>query len=170
MRELRKQMEREFGFLGLDELSEGFEHEFEQLFKELERKGEVKRYGPYVWGFSFKWEPGKPPQLAEFGNLKPSLQGLSSSEEREPLVDVIDKSDSYEIVAEIPGVEREEIDLRISERNVEIKTTNPERKFYKKLELAENVDPATSQAKYKNGLLSIIISKKGKQGLKISVT
>ena len=50
--------------------------EFKTFVREEETPGGVsRRYGPFVYGFSYTAEPGKEPVFSEFGNIKPSHRG-----------------------------------------------------------------------------------------------
>src|SRR6266567_1337534 len=107
--------------------------------------------------------------IREFGNVKPSIRGgpfgmskpsLDVKEEREPLVDTIVQSDHVKVVAELPGVEKSDIALECDGRNLVLKVDTDKRRFYKSLELPVEVDPDTSKASYKNGVLELILRRK----------
>jgi len=57
-------------------------------------------------------------------------------------------------------VERSEIDLEGTENSLTISVNNPDRRYYKELELPAEVDPNSSKATYKNGVLEVILSRK----------
>ncbi len=83
---------------------------------------------------------------------KPSL-----SEVREPLADVYEDKKSVKICVELPGVEKDDIQLNVSNGKVEIKA----KKFYKTLDLpTKDVDPDKITASYKNGVLEATVPKK----------
>lgn len=160
---------------------EDFDRSFEEMFRDLElpkdlikeRKlpdgGTVKEMGPFVYGYSFSMGPDGKPVVREFGNVKPSIRGgpfgiskprLDVKEEREPLVDTILQTDSVKVVAELPGVEKSDIDLECDGRNLVLKVDNAKHRYYKSLELPVDVDPDTSKASYKNGVLELILNRK----------
>jgi len=124
----------------------------------------IKRYGPFIYGFSYTKEPGKDPEIKEFGNIKASYKGIEPfpNGEREPLVDVIDHEDAYEVIAELPGVEKKDIRLHATDDVLEIKTEN-ERRFFKEVPFKTPVKPETAMARYKNGVLSVRIQKNKKE-------
>jgi HSP20 family protein len=141
--------------------------EFNDLVKEESTpEGTARRYGPFVYGFSYTAEPGKEPVFREFGNIRPSHKGIEPSAGREPLVDVMDEKDSYKIFIELPGVDKENVKLDVAEDSVEI-STKDERKFYKMIYLESTVDPDSAKASYKNGVLTMELQKmeqrKGKE-------
>jgi len=137
--------------------------EFKDLVKEEKTPtGVVRRYGPFVYGFSYTAEPGKEPVFQEFGNVRPSSRGVLPIQGREPLVDVMDEKDKYKIFAELPGVDKEKVKLDVAEDSVEIKTED-DKKFYKMVYLDSAVDPNSSKASYKNGILTLELDKKEKR-------
>ena len=118
-----------------------------------------RRYGPFVYGFSYTAEPGKEPIFREFGNIKPSYRGIEPSAGREPLVDVMSEKEKYRVFVELPGVEKGNVKLDVAEDSVEIKTED-EKKFYKMIHLDSAVDPDSAKASYKNGILTLELDKK----------
>ena len=119
----------------------------------------VKVYGPYYYGFSISIGPDGKPVIREFGNIKPTRFGPRFVEEREPLVDVMEEDDEVVVIAELPGVEKEDIDLRCTGRELTISVDTEKRKYYKHLELPCEVDPKSAKASYKNGILEVRLKK-----------
>ena len=137
--------------------------EFQDLVKEEKTpSGIIRRYGPFVYGFSYTAEPGKEPIFQEFGNIRPSSRGILPSQGREPLVDVMDEKDKYKIFVEMPGVDKEKVKLDVAEDSVEVKTED-DKKFYKMIYLDSSVNPDSSKASYKNGILTLELDKKAKR-------
>lgn len=124
--------------------------------------GVSRRYGPFVYGFSYTAEQGKEPVFREFGNIKPSYRGIEPSQGREPLVDVMDDKDKYRIFAELPGVEKDTIKLDVAEDSIEI-STKDDKKFYKMIPLESTVNPDSAKASYKNGVLTVELEKSDKR-------
>lgn len=136
--------------------------EFEDLVREERTpSGVVRRYGPFVYGFSYTAEPGKEPIFREFGNIRPSHRGIEPSMRREPLVDVMEEKEKYKIFMELPGVDKEKVKLDVAENNVQVKTED-DKKFYKMIDLESSVDPDSAKASYKNGILTLELDKKEK--------
>lgn len=132
-------------------------------FFESFEKGEVKTYGPYIYGFSISVGPDGKPVIRQFGNVKPPFMGKEAiKEEREPLVDIMTEKDEIIIVAELPGVEKNDIKLNATEKTLTISVDTPKRKYYKELELPEKVDPKSAKASYKNGVLEVRLKKAAK--------
>jgi HSP20 family protein len=150
-----------------DDLVKRFDESMPDEFKDLIREeetptGKIKRYGPFVYGFSYTAEPGKEPVFREFGNIKPSFRGIEASSGREPLVDVMEEKDKYKIFAELPGVDKGQIKLDVADESIEIKTDD-DKKFYKLIPLERTVDPESAKASYNNGVLTVTLDKKEKR-------
>jgi len=77
-----------------------------------------------------------------------------SEEAREPLTDVFQDKDNVKLYVELPGVEKTDIQLNVSQGRAEIKAKN----FYKTIELpTPTVEFDKATANYKNGVLEVII-------------
>jgi HSP20 family protein len=82
---------------------------------------------------------------------------LEASDVREPLVDVIAEDDRVKVLAELPGVEKSDIQLQCHDNMLEISVDTSGRKYRKTVELPAEVDPDVSQAKYNNGVLEVTL-------------
>ncbi|MCP3669264.1 MAG: Hsp20/alpha crystallin family protein [Gammaproteobacteria bacterium] len=89
-----------------------------------------------------------------------------------PCVDVIDRKGEVVICAEIPGVEKRDLDVSVMDTSVTIEgTTSHEEKddyyrseiakgsFSRTVVLPENVDAAKARADFKDGVLELIVPK-----------
>ncbi len=119
---------------------------------------------PIVYGVRITIGPDGKPIVEEFGNIRKEKGRPLITEEREPLVDVYDEKDRVTIIAELPGVDKDKIDIRVTDNKLIIKASDTDRKYYKEIELPSEVDIKTAKAKYNNGVLEIIIKKKVKEG------
>ncbi|MBI5036360.1 Hsp20/alpha crystallin family protein [Candidatus Micrarchaeota archaeon] len=117
---------------------------------------EVKSGKPLVYGFSMRVGPDGKPQVEEFGNVR---QG-KVTKEREPLVDVVDLEKEIRVVAEIPGVSKENIHINTEKKTLSIDVQDPERPFHKIVQLPAEVVEKKSNASYKNGILEVVLEKK----------
>ncbi|KXB02435.1 hypothetical protein AKJ44_00495 [candidate division MSBL1 archaeon SCGC-AAA261F17] len=157
------------------DLEEGAPSEMEEFIREEDTpRGKVRKYGPFVYGFSYSKRPGEEPEIQEFGNVRPSGRGrIRPAPEggREPLTEVTDLDGKYEIVVELPGVKRGEVDVSATEDGLRVKTTG-ERKYRKEVELGEPIDPDKVDANFQYGMLTIDAEKReggGDRGKKIDV-
>jgi HSP20 family protein len=113
---------------------------------------------PYVYGFSLKVGPDGKPRIQEFGNTKPLATGPEDVG-REPLTDVIEDEKTVSATFEIPGVEKDEIQLHVTEDKLTIRVNTPKRKYHKEADLPARVSPETTEATYNNGVLDVVIEK-----------
>ncbi len=172
-------------FYEMEEMMKEMEKMFEESMKEFEGKvpkelvresvlpdGTVrKEWGPFVYGYSVTIGPDGKPVVREFGNVKPLLTRgkLSLKDEREPLIDVMSTSGEIKVIAEIPGVSKEDIKVTATENTVTIHTDAPERKYHKEAELPAAIEPASAKSTYKNGILEITLKRKNKKESGVSI-
>ena len=113
--------------------------------------------------------------LRPFRGEWPSLGELAPLEVRMPKVDVIDRDDEVLVRAELPGVEKDNLDVSISDNSVTIKgetkrETKEENGEYYRCEISQGafsrtvalpdyVDTEKCAAKFKDGVLELILPK-----------
>jgi HSP20 family protein len=160
-REMEDFMSRELG-----ELSEKAP---EDLVRErtLPSGAKVKEWGPFVYGYSMTLGADGKPQIREFGNIKPETwmgkPRLDVKEKREPLTDVRTTDGEIQVIVELPGVTKEDINLRGSEESLTVSVDTPKHKYQKELQLPIKIDPKTAKSKFINGVLEITLKKKEKK-------
>jgi len=120
---------------------------------------------PIVHGFKINIGPDGKPKIEDFGNkqVKSPKGKPTISDEREPLTDIIEGDTDVAVTVEIPGVEKQDIDLNVTNEEIEIKVNNIKRKYHKIIKLPCDVVPKTTKATYKNGILDIVIRRKEKK-------
>ncbi|RLF02278.1 MAG: Hsp20/alpha crystallin family protein [Thermoprotei archaeon] len=152
-------------------MSESFFFETEE--KPLDKRVRKRVYGPYYYGFSVTLGPDGIPRVKEWGNIKPGYLRPVVREAIEPFTDVIEEEDKIRIIMDLPGVEKEDINIEATEEEVRVSAERGDRKYYKTVRLPDSVKPDTAKATYKNGVLTIILEKvrKGKddKGIKIKI-
>ena len=158
-----------------DEMQKMFENvNFKDLMDDMLRNG-IDPNKRFIRGFSVNIGPDGKPKIQEFGNRPiKSPKGTSTiSDEREPLTDIIEGEGNIAITVEIPGVEKDNIDLNVTEETLEIKVDAPQRKYHKVVNLPNKVKPKSTKATYKNGILDVCLDKKdkkkGSSGYKVSI-
>jgi HSP20 family protein len=176
-------------FPDIDEMMREFDKSFQNAFKDFEqripknlvkeRKMEdgsvVRETGPIVWGYSVKIGPDGKPVVRKFGNIDafPNMLGggLAVKEEREPLVDIIKGSDELRVVAEVPGVSKDDLRVTANEGSVTIESVTGEPHYQKRVDLPEQVDPKTASSTYRNGILEVTfkLRSKGSGGIPINI-
>ncbi|MFH0863330.1 MAG: archaeal heat shock protein Hsp20 [Candidatus Altiarchaeota archaeon] len=155
-------------FMGDDFFAE-FEGEFRRmqdhmshLFDEALRNNETDHVRRYVYGFTMHTGPDGKPVLEEFGNV-PRHGEDQIPGEREPMVDVIDGRDEVTVIAELPGVDKKNIDLKSDETSLTISVRDHARRYHKVLDMPGEVDPESIKAQYKNGILEVKLKKARKK-------
>ena len=119
----------------------------------------VREWGPLVYGYSIKIGPDGKPEIQEFGNVKPTRLGPTVKEEREPLVDVDETDSEVHVIAELPGVDKNDIKLYGTEETLTISVDTPQRKYHKEVPLPAKVNVKNAKTQYKNGVLEVKLSK-----------
>ncbi len=127
--------------------------------RELPSGKKIRELGPFVYGYSMTIGPDGKPVIREFGNVQPSKRGPMIKEEREPLVDVVNTDGEIKVVAELPGVEKENIKLHVLDDLLTVSVDRPERKYYKEVKLPTEVEPKNAKSSYKNGVLEVTLQK-----------
>lgn len=174
-------------FPDIDEMMKEMEKMMQEAFKNVEQQvpknlvkerkmddgSIVREMGPIVYGYSVKIGPDGKPEVRKFGNVGsiPNLLGggLSVKEEREPLVDVIRGKDELRVVAEVPGVSKENLRLTADESSVTIESMTGEPRYQKRVELPDAVNPKTAKSTYKNGILEVSFKLKGKTSSGVNI-
>lgn len=162
----RKGRKNPFDFFGIDD-------EFERMFREMEEMMDqmmrgrdlgVKPGSSFVHGFSAHIGPDGKPHIEQFGNrpVRSPDGEATISEEREPLTDLIEGENDVSVTVELPGVEKKDIDVSVTDRNLQIKV-DAGRRYYKQVDLPCDVLPKSTKATYKNGILDILIQRKHKK-------
>ena len=111
-----------------------------------------------IYGLNVRMGLGGLPTVEDFGNIRATNEGTVISDEREPLVDVFDEGDEILVVAELPGVEQDDIRLEVSDDVLSLSTVGDGR-FAKEILLPSAVEPGTMKTTCKNGVLEIRLAK-----------
>ena len=172
-RDKRRRRRNPFDFFGIDDDfikdlldDERVMDDLRRMTEEMMRMFSTAQPGkPFVHGFKIQYGPDGKPKIEDFGNkpIKTPAGEQLISEEREPLTDIIEGDEDVAITVELPGVEKEDIDLNATNEAIEIKVDTPHRKYHKKLALPCDVIPKTTKATYKNGILDIVLKRKEKK-------
>jgi HSP20 family protein len=139
--------------------------DFEKIFEEFERldfehaPGEAKYFG-----YEAHVGPDGIPHVRTFGNVgglettAPEELGTPEPEGvREPYADVIvdEKNNEVIITAEMPGIDKKDVKLSATEKELEITAETEERKYHKLVPLGAKIEPEKTQSTYNNGILEI---------------
>lgn len=149
-----------------DDVDKLYERLARRMIRDIENIEEAIRSGKLEgkWDIKPIDEPGVKGYIArgrsEFGRRtqpKTFMMPKQVREEiREPLTDVFQDKDSVKLYVELPGVEKNDIQLNVSTGRAEIKAKN----FYKTINLpTQDVEAEKATAHYKNGVLEVAIPK-----------
>ena len=148
-----------------------------------EAQEKLKELGRMFWGFSSFIGPDGVPQTKMWGNINPPgglnlvgggktaniESGLENNHIREPFIDIIEEEDKIRILAELPGIKKEDIDLKAKRDGLKLSARN----FAKFIPLDVEIDPKSIKATYNNGVLEIRIDIANKEnndsGFKVKV-
>lgn len=150
----------------IEDMMRYFEEDMENIMREFMREYEKRGVKPFIWGYRIVIGPNGVPKIEQFGNVKRKLGRPVISEEREPIIDVFEDKDTVSVVAELPGVDKDKINVEISSdrRKLYIRASDTNRKYYKEVELPCEVEPESAKAEYKNGILEVKLKKRVEEG------
>ncbi len=117
--------------------------------------------------------------FASFFEREPFEEFEIETSVRQPLADMWETEDAYHISLEMPGVNKEDIEINVVDNGLEIKAMRKEEAkehkkgfyrvernyagFYKYVTLPENAELDKAEATYKNGILEIRVPKSPKE-------
>jgi len=133
----------------------------ERMFKEMEEFEKAIRSGKLQGEWEVKPidKPGVKGYVAQgrFQLGEPlTVPKHALDEVREPLTDVFEDKDCVKLYVELPGVEKNDIQLNVTQGKAEVKAKN----FYKLIDLpTKDVEFEKVSANYKNGVLEVVIPK-----------
>lgn len=123
--------------------------------------------GPRIYGFTYKVGPEGKPYFQEFGNV-PGVRGqwprYSDHDVREPITDITEDKTHLYITYELPGISKDNIDLKVAGTNVTINVKEGSRKYYKSIDLDYEVKPESTKARFVNGILDVTLEKVSREG------
>ena len=85
------------------------------------------------YGYQITVGPDGKPRIKEFGNVKPAAKGLVEQRGvRQPLVDSVldEKENTLRITGEMPGVNKEDIKLNVTDQYVIIHAERGDKKYH----------------------------------------
>jgi HSP20 family protein len=95
-----------------------------------------------------------------------------------PAADVYESADEYAVALDLPGIERESLDISLDEKRLTIKGVRPGRqdkqhraecprgKFIRTFSVPSSVDEANIKADYKDGVLLVHLPRRAEQNTK----
>ncbi len=144
---------------------------FDKLFESIE-EGEFQ--GPFYYGISWTIGEDGRPIIREFGNIEPAAKGVKRSEVVKPFYDVIvdPNTNKVNVIVELPGAQKDKIDLEATERSLHIYAEGINKKYEADIPLDVEVNPDSAKASFVNGILQVSFEPKtpiSQKGKKISI-
>ena len=139
----------------------------------MKNQSKFGKKGPFVYGFNFGIGPDGKPSMGSFGNIKkePISGETKVRENREPLVEVNEEEDQIIVIAEMPGVNKEDIELNATNRSITISTQKIVfgRSYFKEIDLPAAINQDYAKARYTNGILEVRLKKIKDKGKPIDI-
>lgn len=75
-------------------------------------------------------------------------------------VDIHEQGDEIRVIADLPGVEKEDIGLKCDGRRLTIRARSDRREYDERINLPADVDESTAKASYNNGVLEVVLERR----------
>jgi len=127
----------------------------DDVFEMLKNAGNIS--DPVFNGHTMTTGPDGKPVVQEYGNVQPDTLPIESK--REPLIDTLvdEKEKTLKFVAEMPGVEKNDVSVVVGDDKViHIDAERGEKSYRVKVPIKLKVDAESPQATYKNGILELV--------------
>lgn len=145
----------------------------EELMKNFGKyRDKFNLQGPFVYGINLSVGPDGKPKISKFGNIQPKMGKREIIKNfREPLTEVMEEEDHIIIVLEMPGITKNDIELKATEYSLTISAESDinNRKYRKNINLPNAIDPDHARARYQNGILEIKLNKNTGKPKNISI-
>ena len=93
----------------------------------------------------------------------PSLKSLPYApnliNEREPLIDLFEEEDIITVLAELPGVDENEVIVNVAEKSITLTVKNKMKEYLKIIPLPTIINKDPVKYMYKNNILQVILEK-----------
>ncbi|MDK2892401.1 Hsp20/alpha crystallin family protein [Methanohalophilus sp.] len=117
----------------------------------------------FVYGFSITNLSGEDPEIRELGNtsyehdLRDGPYIDVQANKCKPLIEINEIDNNIYVTAELPGVEKEDIRLSVTDTLVKIDATRGVNEYSETVILPAKVSPESAKASYRNGVLEIVL-------------
>jgi len=106
------------------------------------------------------------------------LTPLDEERDFSPVCDIVESENLYRIMADLPGMDKEQVKITLKDRVLKIEGTRelyleneeilkreerPQGSFIRSFSIPDNADASSIEASFKNGVLSVRILKKGNE-------
>ncbi len=134
----------------------------EDLMKEFTKNKSKFGFFPITYGFNINIGKDGRPTIDSFGNVKakPYSGKPEVKSKREPLIEVNEEKDHIIVIAEMPGVDRDDIELKATSHSLTISTKeNANMAYYKEVDFSSAINSDVAKARYVNGILEVRLKK-----------
>ena len=111
-----------------------------------------------IYGFTVKVGLGdEGPRIEPFGNIRRDTRSgrTEVQEVREPMVDVFDEDDHLLVLAELPGIGKEDLQIDLKDDVLTISAEKGDKKYHKEVLLPRCVSKDKMQVSCNSGILEI---------------
>ena len=120
--------------------------------------------GPVYWGYSTIIGPDGKPETKVWGNITSPAgfnlinkkndqfeSGKNAGTSEEPFIDVIEEENHIRIIAELPGIVKENINLNAKKNILTISAHGERHDYFKEIDLGFTIDPKSIKTQNNNG-------------------
>ena len=135
--------------------------ELAETRQEFSKTGEIHGSGKEVrgiYGFTVKVGLGEEgPRIEPFGNIRRDAKSgrTEVQEVREPMVDVFEEKDHLLVLAELPGISKDDVRIDLEDDVLTISAEKKDKKYRKEVLLPRSVSKEKMQVSCNNGVLEI---------------
>ena len=145
-----------------------FLKDFEEIERFFERELEKSSSEEYFYGFSVTIGPDGKPIIREFGskpkrehiveiNYEEKHPKIREVSEEYPDIDILEDDNTITVIAEIKGADKKNIDVKVLKDRETLVIKAPE--YFREIKLPSKVNPSKAKARYKHGVLEIVLEK-----------
>lgn len=149
-------------FRGLGDLLELVQRMDLQGLSEVSKSGRFGSTGPRglkgAYGFSVRVGELGESAIQSFGNLRAGSGKVEFNEAWEPILDVFDEGDRILVVAELPGIDENQLQLEITGEILQLRASGV-RNYRKDIVLPCSVSEKDIVSVFKNGIVEITLYK-----------
>ena len=125
----------------------------------------VQAWKPIIYLYDVTFDTDNNPLIHEFGQFKPQTQThdkeltFNIQAKKEPLIDILTRSDLIQVVVDLPGVKKQDIHLQVTKTVLTIEINSPHSHYLKKIDLPAAIDSTHASSTFKNGVLAVKLPK-----------
>lgn len=143
-----------------DKIFKQMNQAMQNMHEEMQRMmQDMQDNGADIKGYTVTKLPGQEPRVMSFGDTGDAFHDHPASPTESTHVDVMDEGDEIHVVADMPGVEKNQIELTVNGSRLHIQADSEDRSYDERVDLGASVDPETAEATYNNGVVQVTLEK-----------